>query len=354
MEQNKEAFLSELYAVQRNMDRRLLWLGKNGVPFITPTATPARASRTELGILEDPKWAVEWYKEQGYETVIQEKYMGSYCLVIFTDEIKAFSRGGYPIKLTDELRENLEYWRSKIPYTEKVIIEGELMPWSYLGDQLINREYTSMVFVYDNYFDPEYFQDEVFTQYKRDEILLNTKELKLKYKPHELKYFEAINKLQKGKYDTYRRQVAKYGGSGKAMFKPFHLTYLDGRYPTVTEMNEMLGIEPLTLEYAMETRSDREGVVVKPVENWVLLPDNIPHMIKCRDEEYLHLIYGAFFNPAKVQLTRSLGKKWNTQLKEGALARKLIKTIPGSPEYNVLMAEMLGLEFEEQFLDSTL
>lgn len=288
--------------------------------------------------------------------------MGSFCVVYFFKDFsdtRLYTRNGHRLDfLGEEVMESifaiLKPIHEKLGVETEAILEGELLPWSLLGQGLIDEEYKPMMEVHDYYIDWRGQPNaESIRKFREEELMLSREELDKRYKHHEIKYYRGMLLLDPGDTGLYVQQVERYGYKGEPEFKPFHLTLLNGKYPSIYEMNDLLGTTCITMEDALNSDSDREGVVVKPVQNWVNLPSGIPSAIKCRYEAYLHLIYGPTFNPGRLRLTRSLGKKRATHLRELDICQKLMK-VETEVEYLYMMNALLELEDYEKELDKYL
>ena len=119
---------------------RLLRYAENKINFISGTMCPADKREGEL---EDLGRALDYFKHKGIDKVmLQIKYMGSRCNIYLFDDVEksyAVSRNGLLIRNLDligiykKLKVRLsEYFVEN--NLEMMIIDGELMPWSALGE----------------------------------------------------------------------------------------------------------------------------------------------------------------------------------------------------------------------------
>lgn len=151
---NKEVDSSDFTAYEES---RLRYILKNNVQFISGTVAPADKSD---GDLENFDKAFDYFKDE--EVCVQLKHMGSRCqMYISEDACMAVSRNGFEIASTSSNpkgERSILYKEKLLPIFEKlktdysdlieggktIILDGELMPWRFLGHTLIERDFDSL------------------------------------------------------------------------------------------------------------------------------------------------------------------------------------------------------------------
>jgi hypothetical protein len=362
-----------------------------------PTISPA-PKNTDRGEIESIAVALEYYRDNGVSRVImQPKYMGSYCDIYLTQDIKRtrfFSRKGFLISKRVDHAELIEAVR---PLHERFdwegvdmrLIQSELMPWSALGKGLIERDFggyershrTHLDYIANTGLDLDVrglMGDEQYHQFLIDQDTLSRKELKAKYPDHIVKQYEALAELQLpdvrlylDAINLYSDQLKIYGADDELHFKPFNIlktVYEDG----TEEINSSnidgfraVSDEPIAIvdpshEFAVEVgygffgalvRDDMEGIVIKP-DN--VRAEGMAPMFKVRNDNYLQMIYGINFkdNYGYYLSRRGVGKKMRCSSNQWAIAQAILR-IPkaeiddDNEEYRRLIkARILEEDFE--------
>lgn len=392
---------------------RLLRFAKNKINFVSGTMCPADKNGDEL---EDLDKALDYFKSKGVDKVmLQTKYMGSRCNIYLFDDIEksyAVSRNGFVIRKLDlmniykSLKERLsEYFKTND--LDMMIIDGELMPWSAMGEGLIDSTFqainkgirSELDLLKNNGFEEqlgkliEQYKD---TTFDSDRHTMKKEELYAKYGPQKydayklLSYFympdlnelEQLHDLYSKQLDIYAKPLTEEELNRELHYQPFavlksikkngeEICYFDSDNETLFKaVNDAeYTICELTPEGYKEARSffDRitkvlnfEGLVVKPFNVDV---EYCAPFMKVRSPNYLTIIYGYdYLN--KVKYGRLLGqkrinRKLRTSVAEWQLGKKLLQ-IPykdiseDNPRYMDLMAKMIIETNGEESIDPRL
>lgn len=364
--------------------KRLNYIIKNNIEYISGTISPS--PKTEINNkkeFESLESGLNYYKDKVEEVVLQPKYMGSRCQLYLNTDIKkcyATTRNGYVIKkdLTELYNEQLIV-HSKLMNDMgvcEIIMDGELMPWGFLGDGLINSKFrvidngikSEIDFLKNNMFDDEFKKmEEIYndTNFSNDKNIINKKELREKY-GHIYETFKniqiEINRfhptiVHQKAWEIYHDQLDIYGNNEiEVDYKPFRILKItknkENSKSSSIKIKPSVGFNLVNndgchvvnfnnknyLKEAQEWYSvlvndkQMEGCVIKP--NVIEITDWVAPFIKVRNPNYLAIIYGYDMNfPKKFE---SLFKQKNTN-------RKIKKSII---EYN-LGEEMLNADDEE-------
>lgn len=221
--------------------------------------------------------ALAYYEEHGVKTVsVQPKYMGSYCCYYHLD-----GNTYWTTRSASVLHRPLVGFPT-IP--NNTIVEGELLPWRYFAEKLIQREFASPLYA------------------MRDEIELR-------------QTYHYPFPVSSNDVDITIKELHKYTGGDKVVFKPFGVLVdrgrvVDNRAETFSQYSKD--------QYWTVNTSDRpniefdlEGCVVKPlVNNMVeLCRQNIAPALKVRNYDYLRLIYGPSYNAREIGRNRKVDGK---------------------------------------------
>lgn len=301
-------------------------LSESNAEFISGTMSPSKATDKQLEPIET---AIDYFYTQGIDKVIiQPKYMGSRLQVyLFRNKDKDFAitRSGHKIAYSNDMQKVFDKLHEKfdkeIFWKEKIIFDGELLPWSLIAKDLIDKE---------------------FLQYGQSV----KKEINLLHEDTVFKNFNLNDNLDKklAMIDTFIEQAHWFGKSGEVEYKPFSILKVDNEIwvgKNQEEVFKMLGNEPyLVVDTSKESYTPareffenltkkihdknlgNEGVVVKPL---IYKPGVAPYM-KVRNEQYLHLIYGYDYllNYQEKLKTKRIGKKLELSIKEYELGIKML------------------------------
>lgn len=330
------------------------------VNFISGTVTPVQSnknnhdeqykySENDLEHLESGlDFLCEMYTN--FTLSVQPKFMGCRCnMYLFRDDYLTKSycvtRNGYICNISREkLKPLYETMRTRLDkfMTDKnirlIILDGELLPWSVLGTNLIENEYMPVdkgletEISYSNKFDFD-------SQFLKIKESLNRSSINCN-KMRELLEVPDTTSSQK-MYDVYHKQMCLYAGKDKKLeYKAFGIlkicfnddnntesiplvdkTYSQGemydlvRDPDCKE-DEQLLIKIDEKNYHESVKTIRqyfekltyekgfEGIVMKP--DYVI--NGLLPMMKCRNTSYLSIIYGYDYK-TEPKLSRLVTKK---------------------------------------------
>lgn len=297
------------------------WLhnfNESGAEFISGTMSPSKASDKELEPIET---ALDYFYTQGVDKVILEpKFMGSRLQVyLFREPGRDFAitRSGHKIAHVKEMAKVFAVLHEKYDkedfWKEKIIFDGELLPWSLIAKDLIDKE---------------------FLQYGHSiKKELNT--LKNDMVFNSLNLEENLTQKQ-NMIDTFIEQANWFGKEGQVEYKPFTILKVDNELwveKNQEDIFKMLGNEPyLVIDTSKESyvkareffnnltqkindqNLGNEGVVMKPL----IWKKGIAPYMKVRNEQYLHLIYGYDYKLHYEDKLKSkrIGKKLDLSIKE--------------------------------------
>lgn len=339
-------------------EKDVFWLNdfiKSGASFIAGTMSPSKSTETEL---EPIVQALNYYKSKGVDkVVIQPKFMGSrvqFYLHADSNQDFLITRSGHKSRLTEDTKNLLSYWSQKTKalygWTDQIILDGELMPWSSIGQELINRDFIPYGLSY----------------LKENELLSQDKVF--------AKFPKFANRNSSWHVDhskIFLEQVALYGKKAESYYRPFNVLKMDNAvYPftsaevferlnenaqfIVVDWNEDGAYEKAQEFFAKLTNSEQafEGVVVKPLEDRNL-NDCAPYM-KVRNENYLHIIYGYDYqlNYEKMCSQKRIGKKLMLSVKEYGLGKKMLSA--SKEELAEVACQMLFELKQEESIDTRL
>jgi len=302
------------------------WLNnfnKSGASFISGTMSPSRSSETKLEPIET---ALDYFYSKGVnEVIIEPKYMGSRLQVyLFRDKNKDFgiTRSGHKIGFENEMKIVFEKLHEKFDnqnfWKESIIFDGELLPWSLIAEDLIDKD---------------------FLQYGRS----IENEISILNNDSVFKSFNIDNKLlsKNEKINTFLEQAKWFGKKDVVEYKPFSILKVDEQLWVEKNQEDVFnlindsrylvcGSSRENYEKAnhffneLTNNLGHEGVVIKPVY-W---KKGIAPYIKVRNENYLHLIYGYDYqlNYEEKIKTKRTGKKLDLSIKEYELGLEMLQT----------------------------
>ena len=336
-ESRQDIDLSEFSFADRERIRKM---ATDKVNFLSGTMSPCDKMGDELESIES---GLDYFRRKGITDIVMEpKYMGSRCNIYLfanNEESYAISRNGHRIELNlseiyDGLRQRLGNqfdWQE----TKLLIIDGELMPWSALGEGLI-QEFRLMGINVDK--ENEFLSENGFTEayedlcrkyeesgFAADKNILAKGKMAEKYGNALYESYKAIDGFKgylpveesKRLNEIYKTQLDIYGTKAAMSYKPFailkevhntgeeviyyrdrktewtnetmfNLLNEDGchRYDISKEEDTAACIRQF---YAYTTEEKYEGVVLKPnsLDCWKAVP-----YIKVRNPNYLTIIYG--------------------------------------------------------------
>lgn len=432
---------TELYSMSNDIDidktvqldpqkyARIQYLLKNKINFISGTVSPADKCMDD-NELESLKLGLKYYHDYlkknnlDMKLILQPKYMGSRANVyLFRDNIDdcfTVSRNGYIITYVDkdlmknvytELHTRLNSFM-KDNCIKMMIIDGELLPWNALGDQLIEKSFktvdyamnSELKFLKESGFDEQY--QELLTKYqqsdfKDDSKKMSSKDLQAKYTTN-YHTFKELQDESKKHIDTdtlincaqiFHKQLEIYGSESKLQYKPFNILKIlyDNNNEMITGFTNSIIKEVVLGQINMyELLSDDEYHIVdfkddfdvayakakkfynnitldKQMEGIVIKPDlfisNVSPFIKVRNRDYLTIIYGADYltkhKYEKLLKQKSIKNKLKISIKEFELGLKMLQTkwtdiTTDNKSYKNLLTEFLFAEETEKYLDPRL
>lgn len=387
---------------------RVMWSARDKVAFISGTIAPADADKNANN-LESLDKALDYYRDQGVkEVVLQPKYMGSRCNVYLSRKLEdcfAVSRNGFRIRhvdMTSVFKKLQEEWDPRLQDGERIVLDGELMPWHALGSGLIEEQYKVVEYGLESEFAAlaeTGFYDELASAQEEskkvgfDDLVNNTpkEELAKKYGQARAHTYRCLMSLPWRRPEdftdalsVYKEQIKIFGSPGEVDFKPFALLkYIreDGtekNYQATGESNveqfeHVSGDEYRVVrtddpawrafahKFFKEITADQkmEGIVVKPA----VITDGVAPALKVRGENYLTLIYGydyKFESKYKRLIDgKRTGRKMRTSIQEFKIGQQML-SIPHAEiteqneDYLQLVAAMIAEERQEKTLDPRL
>lgn len=392
---------------------RLMRLAQNKINFVSGTVCPADKNGGEL---EDLDKALDYFKAKCVDKVmLQMKYMGSRCNMYLFDDVEksyAVSRNGFVIRKLDlmniykSLKERLsEYFKAND--LEMMIIDGELMPWSAMGEGLIDSTFqainkgirSELDLLKNNGFEEqlgkltEQYKD---TTFDSDRHIMKKEDLYAKYGPQkyeaykllsdfympDLNELEGLHKLYSEQLDIYAKSLTEEKLKSEIHYQPFailksvkkngeEIYYFDSDnealFKAVNDAEYAIcdlspeGYEKARVFFNRVTKElNFEGVVVKPFN---VDTDYCAPFMKVRSPNYLTIIYGYdYLNNVKYDRLlgqKRINRKLRTSVAEWQLGKKLLQ-IPykdiskENSRYMDLMAKMIIETNVEESIDPRL
>ncbi len=360
---------------------------KNKVNFISGTITPCQSSKydnieygqsdiesLDIGL----KYLFNMYSNK-LKLSVQPKYMGSRLnMYLFRDDHlnKSYcvTRNGFLCnglnkeqleKLYNKMYSKLQDYMNENKI-RMIIIDGELMPWSAIGKTLINEEFMSVDAGLKS--EIEYSQ-----KYNFDDILNKQKDklIELSKVPKSDDYtkfksildFHNIETMKK-MYHTYHQQMELYSqpvsDKNPIDFKPFGILKicfdddtedipLLSKSISQSEMYDLLNDKTNLIETQLiiELSDDTYDIGLLKIKEYfknltinngyegiILKPDYVEkdklHMMKCRNTDYLTIIYGYDYmiEPKLSRLIKSktTGSKIKQSICEFKAGMKMLET----------------------------
>ncbi|AYV75740.1 MAG: metallophosphoesterase [Terrestrivirus sp.] len=413
----------------------------NKINFISTTVCPVdkniyQHKNNTIFELENGEMGIKYYYDIFMKTghpkslSIQVKYMGSRLQFYYyvNDPNKSFgvTRQGFVSKISkleilyihNKLSSNNKIQKFIMEKNIKIIIfDGELMPWSVLGSELIKNEFMSVYHAAGDEIDylmksgykksmDKLMEEYNESDYKKDVNLLQKNKLSEKYINHQT--YKSIMSHHKKYIDikyisqmitTYREQMDIFGAKGSMDYKPFtilkYITNDANEYiMAINNLDESNNLFDKSMTNSdifnmiTENESDNisieftknnlnicidifngfynnvtinrklEGVIIKPD---FINPINAPYL-KARGKHYLHIIYGFdYLVPYKYEKLcekKSINKKLQLSISEFKSSLKILQTslhdINYGNNYVKLLCDFLFLEENELELDKAL
>jgi len=324
----------------KKLKNRIDWFCANKINAFSPTISPAPKS-LERNEIESIYEGIRYFFERGVtEIVVQRKYMGSYCDIYLQknlDDTYFVSRNGYLVNHInlDRAKQACRGLHDCFDWTnlQTAIIQSEMMPWSVLGQGLIDNEFTGYLNVHQNHCKhieqsglyakiAMVKQSKSYLQYEDYKAEHSMDEVKEHFPAHIVRQYESLSAfkvhdlLEYRKYiDIYAEQIGHFGQSGDIYFKPFNIlkkVFDDGselivndnmsyrdinddgflNLPTGSDEEVNRSVEKVYEWFAQLEAKNEEGIVIKPKQAFI---KNIPPALKIRNNRYLVMIYGIDF-----------------------------------------------------------
>ena len=369
--------------------------------YAPPTMAPCETSKLEE-FLEYPTEAFEYFKEADVKTVMcQEKHMGSRAIVVAGKDAEAierkfgiqdenaamcYTRTGRPFFTDPDKTIETEFYqrvRAAIGKaglwnelgTDWLIMDCELMPWSYKARELMWHQYAATGAAANNTM--EHIMESLDQLSSRD----------IEQKPAVREMIEMRMQAAKLFRDAYRQYCWEVKNVEDIKLAPFHIMASQGRVHTDHEHNwhmnaaqrlqeadnrVFIGTDHLTVDVTDEaqveaatqwwlsmTEAGGEGMVIKPMSFTAQSPRTmVQPAVKCRGPEYLRIIYGPEYNlPNNIDKVRrrSLRSKQNAAVREFALGVEgLERFVRDEPLHQVHECSFAVMALETQPMDPRL
>ena len=324
----------------KRLKNRIDWFCANKINAFSPTISPAPKS-AERNEIESIYEGIRYFFDRGVrEIVVQRKYMGSYCDIYLQKNLEDtyfVSRNAYMVSHIDheQALQACVALHRRFDWTtlQTVIIQSELMPWSAMGQALIENEFGGYLNAHQNHYQhlsqsglyakiAAVKMSQPYREYMAYREGRTEKEMKERFPGHIIRQYESLTAFKtidladyKKYVDIYASQLAHFGQSGEIYFKPFNIhkkVFDDGSEYVVNdnlsyrEVNddEFLNL-PTGNAAEMNRTADRvyewfaqleaeneEGIVIKPRQAFV---NQLPPAFKVRNNKYLVMIYGVDF-----------------------------------------------------------
>ncbi|MEM6869161.1 MAG: polynucleotide kinase-phosphatase, partial [Cyanobacteria bacterium P01_C01_bin.121] len=330
--------------------------------YLPPTMSPV-ATSNQLGLLEHPAEAFDYYRQQGIKTVMcEEKHMGSRVVVIVCrDEAEAkrrfgitgegigicytrtgrrfFSDAGLEMEMLARIQQALEttdFWETF--ETDWVCLDCELMPWSAKAQGLLKQQYAPV--------------GVAAKQGLRAAVTAISEAANRSSDVNDLlsRYQQRAN-LAERYVDAYRRYCWPVTALGDMKIAPFHILATEGKVHCDRthdwHMQQISRIAAADAELLLATqhkvidvessascsdgiqwwesltRDGGEGIVIKSMDFLHQTAKGpLQPAVKCRGAEYLRIIYGPEYTlPENLERLRKRGlsRKRSLALREFSL-----------------------------------
>jgi protein phosphatase len=365
--------------------------------YLPPTMSPVAAAQRP-GLLEHPAEAFSGYRSAGVDTVIcEEKHMGSRCvaLVCAGERVSAdrfgiddgstgavYTRTGRPFfshELTERLLARVRGALASAGVFEElasgwVLLDAELLPWSAKAEDLIRDQYATVGAAARAALPAAIEALEQAAAGGRDVGALldsmRSREVNAgAFSEAYRRYCWPVSGL-----DGIRLAPFQVLAAGKAAFHDRdHRWHLEvaGRLAAadpelflatrnvVASANEAAAEQRATAWWEELTGAGAEGMVVKPVANYVRGPRGLVQPgLKVRGRDYLRIIYGPdYTDPAHLDRLcgRGLGTKRSLAAREYALGLEALnRLVAGEPLWRVHECVFAVLALESEPVDPRL
>jgi protein phosphatase len=365
--------------------------------YLPPTMSPVAASERP-GLLEHPAEALTAYRSAGVDTVIcEEKHMGSRCVVMVCagERVSAdrfgvddgttgavYTRTGRPFfgpELTDRLLARVRGALASAGVFDElasgwVLLDAELLPWSAKAEDLVRDQYATVGAAARTALPAAIQALEQAAVGGRDVGAL-------------LDSMRSREANARAFTEAYRRYCWPVSGLDGIRLAPFqvlaaekatfhdrdhrwHLRFADrlaaadpelflATRNLVASTNEAAGEQQATAWWEELTGAGAEGMVVKPLANYVRGPRGLVQPgLKVRGRDYLRIIYGPdYTDTANLDRLRGrgLGTKRSLAAREYALGLEALdRLVAGEPLWRVHECVFAVLALESEPVDPRL
>jgi hypothetical protein len=274
-----------------------------------------------------------------------------------------------------------------------IILDGELMPWSAIGQSLIESHFSvidvalraELDMLKKSGFDQvlnQTLQTEEYINFSNDVSNTSTEALKKKY-GHQATNYTPIHEFTKWRRtvedmskdaEVYNQQLAIFATESELSYKPFDILKIikndsteiimfgdPNNYPLLNGEGTDLILDLSTEDYKTKAQSyfdtitkkqQMEGIVIKPFRN-DKQKFNVPPYMKVRNSRYLSLVYGFDYTSpkkyAKLMKKKTIKDKLKASIKDEQMGRKMLcfplsSINENNEEFKQLVANFLFLE----------
>ncbi len=331
--------------------------------YIPPTMSPTPNASCLDDYLEHPKEAIDYYRNQGIQTMIAEKkHMGSRAILfLFKDQASAkkyvgidtlgviYTRRGrrfFDVSTEEKVVRNINQDLHDDGYFEKydteyVLLDAEIMPWNLKAKELISNQYAH---VSENaMLDRAKLKEKIEAAVGRNEDLKGWLEEYQQKLENAITFKEVFQKYCWDIEDVSQIQIAPFhvlAHSNKTFFDQSHTWHMEmnrefAKHSSLFVETEYKVIHTQASEeevikwWEEMTNEGHEGIVIKP-ESFISRNKGklLQPAIKVRGRKYLTIIYGMDYllpeNLVRLK-NRNTGKKQKLALREFALGVEGIK-----------------------------
>lgn len=389
----------EIEGLTDHQERRLRCMTRDKIAFVSGTMSPP-AVHEECG-LESLDGAFAYYKSCGItKLMLQIKHMGSRCNLYLSkklEDCRAVSRNGFVIKGIPP--EQFAAWQKEyLGEYDSLILDGELLPWYFLGSGLVDEIYKPAAYCVQaelDFLERNGFAKELAASKERkvaEGYVRNAskEEKKAKHGEHKAEVYDIVDQfdmdipMAKAYAKLFKSQVDKYGAETPLEFKAFATlkTSKDGvernwtaaaegiknkemyaalnkcRYCMV-DLNDEASVDA-AYDFVDKIDYDEEGVVVKPE---LVYNKGVAPYMKVRNASYLTLVYGYDYlmggKYEKLVKNKRVNSKIRTSVVEFELGSKLLdipdaQLVKENAHYKRLLLKLICETESEKNLDPRL
>jgi hypothetical protein len=367
----------------------------NNIFYIAPTISPVESlyKRDEISekygsyeqYIEHPAAAFDYFEKRGVKELLsQTKYMGSRAQILwfeskevahkfgFNETVIVNSRGGFKFfdeadsiyyeQIDADIRRNKDELTSIYKYDfDVLVLDAEILPWSYKAKNLINEQFRAPI---ESYMILNTLKSEP-TDYI--ETVLNTLNIFSQESPVEIHPFHVLlccnsNKMSDIKHGYHMSNlnmmdVIETISKNSTIIKPCEYEYIDLYYDNMKENSvhnwlQKCGKSPNETMNVTCNENLIEGFVYKPIKFENYLPSGyyLQPALKVRGYNYLNLTYGInlyndnnYFEQIK---NRRVGKKRMQAVQEFEMSKYILNAFINQKDNIRLkyIAAFLGME----------